>query len=214
MIQTGNQIAADVLKCNISDIQYNNGNFFQMNDPDTALDWSEIAQYSNQPDGLDIMGEFTPSAPTYPNGCHICEVEIDTSTGKCYVQDYVAVEDVGTALYPVLIEGQILGGIVQGISQALGESLVYDETGQLSTGSFMDYQMPIASDFPKFRIKTHPVKTNINPLGAKGVGESGTVGALAATLSAIQHALVSVGADAIEMPATPHRIWQTLKQNA
>ena len=214
LIQTGNQIAADVLKCDISDIHYNNGNFFQMNDPYTALDWSEIAQYSNQPDGLDIMGEFTPSAPTYPNGCHICEVEIDTSTGKCYVQDYVAVEDVGTALYPVLIEGQILGGIVQGISQALGESLVYDETGQLSTGSFMDYQMPIASDFPKFRIKTHPVKTKINPLGAKGVGESGTVGALAATLSAIQHALLSVGADAIEMPATPHRIWKTLKQNA
>ena len=213
LIKTGNQIAADVLKCNISDIEYNNGKFYQKNEPDTALDWSEIAQFSNQPEGLDVIGEFTPSAPTYPNGCHICEVDIDRSTGKCYVQSYVAVEDVGTALYPVLIEGQILGGIVQGISQALGESLIYDEAGQLSTGSFMDYQMPIASDFPKFKIKTHPVKTKINPLGAKGVGESGTVGALAATISAIQHALVSVGAGAIEMPATPHRIWQTLKQN-
>ena len=213
LIKTGNQIAADVLKCNISDIEYNNGKFYQKNEPDTALDWSEIAQFSNQPEGLDVIGEFTPSAPTYPNGCHICEVEIDRSTGKCYVQCYVAVEDVGTALYPVLIEGQILGGIVQGISQALGESLIYDESGQLSTGSFMDYQMPIASDFPKFKIKTHPVKTKINPLGAKGVGESGTVGALAATLSAIQHALKSVGAGAIEMPATPHRIWQKLKYN-
>ena len=126
------------------------------------------------------------------------------------MQDYIAVEDVGTALFPILIEGQILGGIVQGISQALGESLIYDETGQLSTGSFMDYQMPIASDFPKFRIKTYPVKTKINPLGAKGVGESGTVGALAATLSAIQDALKSEGSDAVEMPATPNRIWKKL----
>ncbi len=211
LIQTGSEIAADVLKCNISDIQYDCGSFYRKNVPDNILDWSDIAQYSNQPDGLDIIGEFTPSAPTYPNGCHICEVEIDKTTGKCFILDYVAVEDVGTALYPVLIEGQILGGIVQGISQALGESLIYDETGQLSTGSFMDYQMPIASDFPNFRIKTHPVKTKINPLGAKGVGESGTVGALAATLSAIQHALHSVGANAVQMPATPHRIWQKLK---
>ncbi len=212
LIQKGSEIAADVLECNISDIKYDSGNFYEKNVLDTMLDWSQIVQYSNQPDGLDIIGEFTPSAPTYPNGCHICEVEIDTTTGKCYILDYVAIEDVGTALYPVLIEGQILGGIVQGISQALGESLIYDETGQLSTGSFMDYQMPIASDFPKFRIKTHPVKTKINPLGAKGVGESGTVGALAATLSAIQHALQSVGAGPVQMPATPFRIWQKLKE--
>lgn len=212
LLQTGREIAADVLKCNMSDIKYDSGNFYKKNVPENMLGWSDIAQYSNHPDGLDIIGEFTPSAPTYPNGCHICEVEIDTTTGKCFILDYVAVEDVGTALYPVLIEGQILGGIVQGISQALGESLIYDETGQLSTGSFMDYQMPIASDFPNFRIKTHPIKTKINPLGAKGVGESGTVGALAATLSAIQHALNSVGANAVQMPATPHRVWQKLKQ--
>ncbi|MBT5798988.1 MAG: xanthine dehydrogenase family protein molybdopterin-binding subunit [Alphaproteobacteria bacterium] len=210
LIETGSQIAADVLKCDISEIGYEKGVFYQKSNPDISLDWSEIAQYSNQPDGLDVIGEFTPSAPTYPNGCHICEIEIDKETGKCYLQDYVAIEDVGTALYPVLIEGQILGGIVQGISQALGESMVYDETGQIATGSFMDYQMPVASDFPKFRIKTHPVKTKINPLGAKGVGESGTVGAMAASLSAIQHALASVGADAVQMPATPHRIWQKL----
>ena len=210
LIKAGNEIAADVLKCDISNIHYEKGNFYNQNNPNSSLDWSEIAQYSNQPDGIDILGEFTPSAPTYPNGCHICEVEIDRSTGKCFLQDYIAVEDVGTALFPILIEGQILGGIVQGISQALGESLIYDETGQLSTGSFMDYQMPIASDFPKFRIKTYPVKTKINPLGAKGVGESGTVGALAATLSAIQDALKSEGSDAVEMPATPNRIWKKL----
>ena len=119
LIKAGNEIAADVLKCDISNIHYEKGNFFDQNNPNSSLDWSEIAQYSNQPDGIDILGEFTPSAPTYPNGCHICEVEIDRSTEN-FLQDYVAVEDVGTALFPILIEGQILGGIVQGISQALG----------------------------------------------------------------------------------------------
>ena len=110
-----------------------------------------------------------------------------------------------------LVEGQMHGGIAQGIGQALGEILKFDETGQLISGSFMDYQMPIAADFPNFRVSTIAVPTKINPLGAKGVGEAGTVGALAATMNAVVDAMASAGVRAFEMPATPHRVWQALQ---
>ena len=226
IVEKGKRVTAKMLEASPEDVEFKDGEFlvaksnkkktigeiaFACYLPGVRDEMKSPLPEGDEP-GLKETAFFDPSNFSFPAGSHICEVEIDPTTGKCNVLDYVAVEDVGTALYPVLIEGQILGGIVQGISQALGESLIYDETGQLSTGSFMDYQMPIASDFPKFRIKTHPVKTKINPLGAKGVGESGTVGALAATLSAIQHALQSVGAGPVQMPATPFRIWQKLKE--
>ena len=117
----------------------------------------------------------------------------------------------GTVLNADLVEGQMHGGVAQGIGQALGEILKFDETGQLISGSFMDYQMPIAADFPNFRVSTIAVPTKINPLGAKGVGEAGTVGALAATMNAVVDAMASAGVRAFEMPATPHRVWQALR---
>jgi carbon-monoxide dehydrogenase large subunit len=125
--------------------------------------------------------------------------------------DYVVVEDVGTVLNPDMVEGQMHGGIAQGIGQALGEIMHFDAHGQLLTGSFMDYQMPIAADFPMFRISTLAVPTKINPLGAKGVGEAGTVGSLAATMNAVMDALASAGVKSFEMPATPCRVWQALQ---
>ena len=176
-----------------------------------TMSWAELVSHSNQLDGLRVDSEFLPDAPTYPNGCHICEVEIDPKTGRVEIVDYVGVEDVGTVLNRDLVEGQMQGGIVQGIGQALGEILHYDVSGQLITGSFMDYQMPIAADIPPIRLATVTVPTKVNPLGAKGVGEAGTVGALAAVMNAVEDALASAGVTHFEMPANPYRVWNALQ---
>ena len=210
-IASGKSVAAGVLGCNADAIRFESGLFHHLWDKSKApMDWADIASHSNTAGGLSVLGEFLPPDVTFPNGCHICEVEIDPATGKVSFADYVVVEDVGTVLNQDLVEGQMHGGIAQGIGQALGEILRYDSTGQLITGSFMDYQMPIAADLPNFRVSTIAVPTKINPLGAKGVGEAGTVGSLAATMNAVVDAMASVGVTNFEMPATPHRVWQAL----
>ena len=212
LITNGGGIAAAALGCGADALTYSDGVFLA---PDgQQMTWADIARHSNTAGGHSVLGEFTPPDVTYPNGCHICEVEIDPTTGKVAFCDYVVVEDVGTVLSPDLVAGQMHGGVAQGIGQALGETLLFDPQGQLLTGSFLDYQMPVASDFPPFRISTIAVPTAINPLGAKGVGEAGTVGALAATMNAVADALASAGVHDFEMPATPHRVWQALHATA
>jgi len=208
-ISEGQSIAAAALGCGAADIAYDNGHFSAADG--TQLNWKDIASHSNTAGGVSVLGEFLPPDVTYPNGCHICELEIDPKTGKIQFCDYVVVEDVGTVLNADLVEGQMHGGIAQGIGQALGEILLFDAQGQLITGSFMDYQMPVAGDLPHFRISTLAVPTNVNPLGAKGVGEAGTVGSLAATMNAVADALASAGVDDFEMPATPCRVWTALQ---
>jgi len=211
-VAAGKRIAAGVLGCDADQITFDAGLFSNPAEPGRPpMSWADIASHSNEAGGMSVLGEFLPPDVTYPNGCHICEVEIDPATGKVSFADYVVVEDVGTVLNADLVEGQMHGGIAQGVGQALGEILHFDESGQLITGSFMDYQMPIAADFPNFRISTIAVPTKINPLGAKGVGEAGTVGALAATMNAIVDAMACAGVAAFEMPATPHRVWQALQ---
>jgi len=211
-IAAGKGIAAGVLGCDADQITFDAGLFSNPKEPARPpMSWADIASHSNEAGGMSVLGEFLPPDVTYPNGCHICEVEIDPATGKVSFTDYVVVEDVGTVLNADLVEGQMHGGIAQGVGQALGEILHFDNSGQLISGSFMDYQMPIAADFPNFRISTIAVPTKINPLGAKGVGEAGTVGALAATMNAIVDAMASAGVTAFEMPATPHRVWQALQ---
>lgn len=211
-VAAGKGIAAGVLGCDADQITFDAGLFSNPAEPAwPPMSWADIASHSNEAGGMSVLGEFLPPDVTYPNGCHICEVEIDPATGKVSFADYVVVEDVGTVLNADLVEGQMHGGIAQGVGQALGEILHFDESGQLITGSFMDYQMPIAADFPNFRISTIAVPTKINPLGAKGVGEAGTVGALAATMNAIVDAMACAGVAAFEMPATPHRVWQALQ---
>ena len=211
-VAAGKGIAAGVLGCDADQITFDAGLFSNPAEPARPpMSWADIASHSNEVGGMSVLGEFLPPDVTYPNGCHICEVEIDPATGKVSFADYVVVEDVGTVLNADLVEGQMHGGIAQGVGQALGEILHFDESGQLITGSFMDYQMPIAADFPNFRISTIAVPTKINPLGAKGVGEAGTVGALAATMNAIVDAMACAGVAAFEMPATPHRVWQALQ---
>ena len=211
-IEAGKAIAAGVMGISSDEVAFQSGQFSNpANAAQAPMSWAEVASHSNADGGVSVLGEFLPSDVTYPNGCHICEVEIDPKTGVVSFADYVVVEDVGNVLNFDLVEGQMHGGIVQGIGQALGETLLYDDSGQLLTGSFMDYQIPIASTVPSFRVSTIAVPTKVNPLGAKGVGEAGTVGALAATMNAVMDALASAGVVNFEMPATPCRVWTALQ---
>jgi aerobic carbon-monoxide dehydrogenase large subunit len=153
---------------------------------------------------------FAPLA-NYPNGCHICEVEIERDTGKAEIVRYCVVDDVGTVLNPLLLHGQIHGGIAQGAGQALMEDIHFDEAGQLVTASFMDYAMPHAHDFCSLQVESNPVPTKTNPLGVKGAGEAGCVGALPAVVNALVDALSEFGVTHVEMPATPERLWKAMQ---
>jgi carbon-monoxide dehydrogenase large subunit len=161
---------------------------------------------------LEGVGEFAPDQATFPNGCHVCEVEIDAATGEVSIVNYVSVEDFGRILNPLLVEGQVHGGIVQGIGQALMEEVRFDSAGQLLTGSFTDYAMPRAMDMPRIESINLETPTALNPLGVKGVGEAGTVGGLSACHSAVCNALFhAAGIKHLDMPATPVRVWQALQ---
>ena len=162
--------------------------------------------------GLYETGTFAPDDNTYPNGCHVCEVEIDPDTGALEIVRYVVIDDVGTVVNPIGLKGQIHGGVAQGLGQALMEQVVYDrESGQNLTGSFMDYCMPRADTMPYMEITSNPVPTKPNPLGAKGAGEAGTVGALPAIVNAVVDALAPLGVKGLDMPATSERIWQAMR---
>jgi carbon-monoxide dehydrogenase large subunit len=163
--------------------------------------------------GFTETAAFTPPAVTFPNGCQICEVEIDEATGVLQIVRHTVVDDVGKMVNPLLVKGQIHGGVVQGLGQALFEHLVYDDTtAQLLAGSFMDYAMPRADDMPFFEVDSHEVVTQVNPLGAKGVGEAGTVGALPALVNAVNDALAPLGVRHLDMPMTPERIWRAIRE--
>ena len=160
--------------------------------------------------GLEGVGNFSGNQASYPNGCHIAEVEIDPDTGNVSLERFVAVDDMGNILNPLLAAGQIHGGIAQGVGQALMEDMIYDSSGQLISGSFMDYTMPRADDFPDFEISMHEVPSTTNPLGVKGAGEGGTVGATPAVINAIVDALASAGVENMPLPATAERVWQAM----
>jgi carbon-monoxide dehydrogenase large subunit len=161
--------------------------------------------------GLSETAAFAPPAVTFPNGSQVCEVEIDPETGAVRVVRHTVVDDVGRMVNPMLVKGQIHGGVVQGLGQGLFELLAYDATGQLLAGSFMDYAMPRADDVPFFDVDSHEVPTKVNPLGAKGVGEAGTVGALPALLNAVTDALAPLGVRHLDMPVTPERVWRAIR---
>src|SRR5205823_3002597 len=162
--------------------------------------------------GLYETGTFVPKQATWPNGTHVCEVEVDPDTGEVRLVSYVIVDDVGTVINPVTLKGQVHGGVAQGVGQALMEQVVYDdESGQLLTASFMDYAMPRADTLPDMHIESAPVPTRLNPLGAKGAGEAGTVGALPATMNAVLDALAPLGVRDLDMPASPERVWRAIE---
>jgi carbon-monoxide dehydrogenase large subunit len=162
--------------------------------------------------GLEATGVWNTDPPNFPNGCHICEVEIDPQTGVTHVQRYNAVDDIGRALNPMICEGQMHGGIAQGIGQALYEHVVYDpDSGQLVSGTFMDYGMPRADDMPEFALRLAEIPCKTNPLGVKAVGEAGTIGAPPAVMNAVLDALRARRVRHLDMPATPLRVWQALQ---
>ena len=161
--------------------------------------------------GLFESATFVPEDDTYPNGSHVCEVEIDPETGTVEIVGYWVVDDVGTMINPTIVKGQIHGGIAQGVGQILMEQVAYEkESGQLLSGSFMDYAMPRADNFSAIDVASNDVPTQRNPLGVKGAGEAGTVGAMPSLMNAIMNALAPVGVKDIEMPATPERVWRAI----
>ena len=223
VIDKGRALAAHLLEAAAADVQFEEARFF-VPGTDLKLDLFDVAKAARDPaklpagmaPGLDVTRQRVPQAATFPNGCHIVEVEIDPETGVVAVDRYTIVDDFGRTINPIMLEGQVHGGVVQGIGQALIEYTVYDEaSGQLLTGSFMDYAMPRADDLPSFSFATHNVPCKANPLGVKGAGEAGAIGAPPAVINAIVDALhARTGLRHIDMPATPRRVWEALQRPA
>ena len=218
VIETAKRLAAELLEAAEVDVTFDAGRF-TIAGTDRSIDLAAVARAAHDPahiapgeeGGLVESGEFVPTAVTFPNGTHICEVEIDPDTGVTEVVRYSAVEELGYVLNPMLVAGQTHGGVAQGVGQAMGEQIVHDpQSGQMLTASFMDYQMPRADDLPDIRMATREVPTKVNPLGAKGVGEAGTVGAMAAAMNAVNDALAPLGIRHFDMPATPNRVWAAI----
>jgi carbon-monoxide dehydrogenase large subunit len=218
VIAKGKRIAAHLLEAADDDIEFADGKF-TVSGTDRTVDFREVAQTAFMPNrlpkdieiGLYENATWSPEHANVPNCCHVVEIEIDPDTGVVEIDRYIAVHDVGTELNPLLVDGQVHGGIVQAVGQALMEGVVYDEDGQILTGSFMDYAMPRASDLGNFELDRHPVPTALNPLGVKGAGECGTVGGLAAMMNAVNDALAPRGIRNMTMPCTPHRLWKAIR---
>jgi carbon-monoxide dehydrogenase large subunit len=220
VIEKGRAIAAHRLEAAVADVQYGDGRF-GVPGTDLGMDLFEVAALAQDParlpegmtPGLDVTRTFQVAGATFPNGCHIAEIEIDPDTGVVTIDRYTVVDDFGRTINPMMLEGQVHGGIVQGIGQALFEETVYDESsGQLVTGSFTDYAMPRADTVPFFAFETHNIPCRNNPLGVKGAGEAGAIGAPPCIINAILDALYAkAGVKHIDMPATPRRVWEALR---
>jgi len=217
LIAKGTRIAAHMLEAGEHDIVFKDGKF-AVTGTDKAVDLAQVARDAFVPaklpkgvePGFYETGTFDGGQRTYPNGCHISEVEIDPATGEVTLLRYAAVDDVGHMINPLLVEGQLHGGVAMGVGQALMENMVYDSSGQVVSGSFMDYCMPRAEDFCDFKLGENEVPTKLNPLGVKGAGESGTVGALASLMGAVNDAMAHIGAGYVQMPATPEKLWREI----
>ena len=220
VVERGRRVAAHLLEAAPDDVALRDGRFVVAG-TDRGVAWNQVARAAYQPrqlptglePGFSETAAFTPPAVTFPNGSHVCEVEIDEETGAVRVTRYSVVDDVGRMINPMLVKGQIHGGIVQGLGQGLAEVLTYEaSTGQLLSGSLMDYALPRADELPLFEVDSHEVPTRVNPLGAKGVGEAGTVGALPALLNAVNDALAPLGVSHLDMPVTPDRVWRAIRE--
>ncbi|MFN3890583.1 MAG: xanthine dehydrogenase family protein molybdopterin-binding subunit [Beijerinckiaceae bacterium] len=219
IIAKAKRIAAHMLEASVEDIALEDG-VFRIAGTDRSITITQVAQTAFNPTalppdieiGLYETATWSPDVGNIPNSAHVCEVEIDPETGVTEIVRYTAVHDVGVEINPLLVEGQVHGGIAQGAGQALMEGVIYDgASGQVLTGSFMDYAMPRADNFCSFEIDRNPVPTKTNPLGVKGAGECGTVGALPAVMNAINDALAPLGVRNIAMPCTPDRVWRAIR---
>ncbi len=221
IIAKGKRIAAHLMEAAVEDIEFKDGRFSVAGtDKSKALSEVSLAAYvpHNYPideiePGLDETAFYDPKNFTYPGGCHVCEVEIDPETGTVAVINFTAIDDVGRVINPMIVEGQVQGGVAQGIGQALMENAMYDDHGQLVTGSFMDYQMPRAHDFAKLTVGTENTLCTHNPLGSKGVGEVGAIGSPPAVINAVVDALRDYGVRHLDMPASAEKIWTIIQSN-
>jgi len=217
-VDKGKEAASQVLEASAADIEYGNG-VYRVVGTDKTVDLFAVADAVRSgkarlaSGALELAGsaEFKPPAATYPNGCHICEVEVDPETGVSEIVRYTVVDDFGKVINPLLLAGQVHGGIAQGVGQALVEHTVYNEDGQLLTASFMDYAMPRADNLPSYAFRWIEIPCKSNPLGIKGSGEAGAIGAPPAVINAIIDALAPLGVTHIDMPATPLAVWQAIQ---
>lgn len=220
ILQRAHPVAAEILEVSPDDVEFINSKFC-VRGTDYGLSMHELAKkaatlYPQNNDQVPMFTSETMEASedcTFPNGCHICEVEIDPDTGEINLTRYTVVDDVGRVLNPLLLEGQIHGGVAQGVGQAIYESIQIDsDSGQLVSGSLMDYCLPRADNLPMFSVKSHEVLTEKTPFGTKGAGEAGTVGSIAAVMNAISNALIKVGAPEVDMPATSEKVWKAFNK--
>jgi carbon-monoxide dehydrogenase large subunit len=221
IIEKGKPLAAMLMEADAADIEFKDGQY-RVIGTDKAMAIVDVAKAAYAPMGpltqkfgvgLEASGSFSAEPPSHPNGSHVCEVEVDPETGEVVVDRYCVVDDLGRVLNPMIVRGQIHGGVVQGIGQALYEHQVYDrQSGQLLSGSFMDYGMPRADAMPDVDATLEEVPCKTNPLGVKGIGESGTIGAPPTIINALIDALRPLGVNQIDMPATPARVWETIRR--
>jgi carbon-monoxide dehydrogenase large subunit len=219
IIEKAKPMAAHLMEAAVGDVEFKDGRFGIVG-TDRSMALTDVAKAFYRPAhlpkqfdvGLEAAGSFASEPPNYPNGCHTCEVEVDPESGAVAVMRYAAVDDVGKIMNHLLCEGQVHGGVAQGIGQALMEEVIYDSSGQLVTGSFQDYCMPRADDFPDLISELTEVPSTTNPLGVKAAGEAGCTGAPPAVIGAILDALKPLGVDHIDMPATPSRVWSAMRQ--
>jgi carbon-monoxide dehydrogenase large subunit len=206
VVKKGLDFAAKELEVSKADLDFSAGKY-RVKGTDLSMAFSEIVKRYGS--ALDTQGGI-PTPIAFPGGAHVCEVEIDPDTGVVEIASYVAVDDCGRVMNHTLVEGQLHGGIVQGIGQALAEHCVYDAGGQLLTGSFMDYAMPRSDMVKDFKLYDHSVPSPTNPLGVKGTGEAGTTGAIPAVANAVMDALRPLGIDRLDFPYSPSRVWQAI----
>jgi carbon-monoxide dehydrogenase large subunit len=211
VVELARRHAADLLEANPDDVVLDteSGRFHVTGTPAVAKTWQEVAAEAGE-GGLDAIREFTAPSPTYPFGAHVAVVEVDTETGKATLERMITCDDAGRILNPLLVEGQRHGGIAQGVAQALLEEVVYDEDGNPLTSNLADYTFITACELPSFELVTMETPTSVNPLGAKGIGESGTIGSTPAVQSAVVDAVAHLGVRHIDMPATPERVWRAM----
>jgi carbon-monoxide dehydrogenase large subunit len=219
VIDKARNIAGHLLETAPEDLELTEGRFSVAGAPERGVSLADVARAAylahNLPGGtdpgLDEQAVFEPPDWTYPFGTHVAVVEVDTETGQVRVVAYTAVDDCGNVLNPMLVEGQVTGGLAQGVGQALFEEVTYTDEGQPEATSLLSYLVPSAADLPSFQLDRTVTPTEINPLGAKGVAESGAIAAPAAVMNAVVDALVTLGVDDVDMPASPERVWAAVR---
>jgi len=219
IVDKGRAIAAHLLEASPDDVEFKSGRFSVKGSPDRGKSFGEVSLAAylahrlprGMEPGLDATSFFDPSNFTFPFGTHVAVVEVDVETGQTTLLRYVAVDDVGNVINPMIVEGQLHGGIAQGVAQALWESASYDEAGQLATGSLMDYALPRADQLPKFETDRTVTPSPVNPLGVKGVGEAGTIASTPAVANAVMDALAPFGIAHLDLPLTPQKIWKAVQ---